>query len=107
MSGVVSCLTSPACSYCCGGLSAFAVVFLLGLSSLFRANYPYLPSEWKVEGGGENQHEIAARNCFLTALIYGGFLGLSLMCCVNNKARGRTLCGSRGGATHTAGWARP
>ena len=40
MSGVVSCLTSPACSYCCGGLSAFAVVFLLGLSSLFRANYP-------------------------------------------------------------------
>jgi hypothetical protein len=91
MSGVVSCLTSPACSYCCGGLSAFAVVFLLGLSSLFRANYPYLPSEWKVEGGGENQHEIAAEKCFLTALIYGGFLGLSLMCCVNNKARGRTL----------------
>ena len=30
-------MTSPACSYCCGGLSAFAVVFLLGLSSLFRA----------------------------------------------------------------------
>ena len=25
-------MTSPACSYCCGGLSAFAVVFLLGAS---------------------------------------------------------------------------
>ena len=90
-SALVSCLTSPACSYCCGGLSAFAVVFLLCLSSLFRSNYPYLPKEWKVEGGPDDQHLIAARNCFLTAVIYGGFLGASLMCCVNNKARGRRL----------------
>ncbi len=91
MSGLVSCLTSPACSVCCGGLSAFAVVFLLCLSSLFNSNYPYMPKDWKVEGGPSNQHEIAARNCFWTAVIYGGFLGLSLMCCVNNKARGRRL----------------
>jgi|TARA_B110000977_G_scaffold4587_1_gene6485 hypothetical protein len=50
-----------------------------------------MPKDWKVEGGPSNQHEIAARNCFWTAVIYGGFLGLSLMCCVNNKARGRRL----------------
>ena len=61
------------------------------LSSLFNSNYPYMPKDWKVEGGPSNQHEIAARNCFWTAVIYGGFLGLSLMCCVNNKARGRRL----------------
>ena len=91
MSGLVACCTSPMCSYLCGWLSSLAIVVLLGLSSLFKQDYAYLPKEWRVEGGPENQHEIAARNCFITAIIYGGFLGLSFMCCVNNKARGRTL----------------
>jgi len=90
MSSAVSCLTSPFCSYCCGGLSVFAVVVLVGLGSLFQKDYAYLPEEWKVEGGPANQHEIAARNCFITATIYGVFLGMSFMCCVINKARGRT-----------------
>jgi hypothetical protein len=91
MSGLVACCTSPMCSYLCAGLSSLAIVVLLGLASLFKQDYAYLPKEWRVEGGPENQHEIAARNCFITAIIYGGFLGLSFMCCVNNKARGRTL----------------
>ena len=65
-------------------------VVLVGLGSLFQKDYAYLPEEWKVEGGPANQHEIAARNCFITATIYGVFLGMSFMCCVNNKARGRT-----------------
>ena len=41
------------------------------------------------EARGEGEHLIAARNCFITAALYGGFLGLSVMCCMNNKRRGR------------------
>ena len=32
------------------------------------------------EARGEDEHLIAAKNCFITAAMYGGFLGLSVMC---------------------------
>lgn len=91
MSSTLECLCSPMCSYLCAGLSSFAIVVLIGLGSLFQKDYRFLGEEWKTEANGEKEHEIAARNCFITAAIYGVFLGLSFMCCITNKARGRTL----------------
>jgi hypothetical protein len=91
MSAALECLCSPLCSYVCAGLSTFAIVVLLGLGSLFQKDYRFLGEDWKTEAAEANEHEVAARNCFMTAAIYGGFLGLSFLCCVTNKARGRTL----------------
>ena len=91
MSAAIGCLCSPLCSYVCAGLSSFAIVVLIGLGSLFQQDYRFLGEDWKTEANGANEHEVAARNCFITAAIYGGFLGLSFMCCITNKARGRTL----------------
>ena len=89
MAAVFDCMTSPFCSICCGGLSVFAICILIPLGSLFQKDYRFLGEDWMTEARGEGEHLIAARNCFITAALYGGFLGLSVMCCMNNKRRGR------------------
>ena len=89
MAAVFDCLTSPFCSICCGGLSVFAIVVLIPLGSLFQKDYRFLGEDWLTEARREDEHLIAAKNCFITAAMYGGFLGLSVMCCMNNKRRGR------------------
>lgn len=34
----------------------------------------FLGEDWKTEAAGASEHVLAARNCFITAAIYGGFL---------------------------------
>ena len=67
----------------------FAIVVLIPLGSLFQKDYRFLGEDWLTEARREDEHLIAAKNCFITAAMYGGFLGLSVMCCMNNKRRGR------------------
>lgn len=56
------------------------------LGVLLNNDYRYVGEEWKVPG---MDHKQAAANCFLTALVYAGFLGLSLVCCCANAAKKR------------------
>ena len=77
--------TSPTCKT----LHKALPLVLIPLGSLFQKDYRFLGEDWLTEARREDEHLIAAKNCFITAAMYGGFLGLSVMCCMNNKRRGR------------------
>ena len=68
-------LHQPDGSYLCGGSPAWPSSSC-SASPRFSSKITRTCQRRAVEGGPENQHEIAARNCFITAIIYGGFLGL-------------------------------
>lgn len=85
---LLECCCSPACSLFCSLISIFGMFIMSMLGLLIGSGFEYV-GQWTEEAlkADPAQQTLAAKNCYTVAVIWTGFLGLSMVCCFANRRK--------------------